>query len=177
MQVSAYRGVKHWLNEPREPLSLHVRELTSLTDEMLKDQQLPLEEVASTLGMCKYLFAHEAHEDAIRVEKALRPLPSRYKFPWCCTRLGLGRVHLEKQAHSLSFWAEHYKVDSGHSHRAVDDAHTLACILSLPSATRPWQTLLAEVSWPYRKRTVMQAVPPLVRLAVHQHIFASVPVP
>jgi DNA polymerase III subunit epsilon len=72
-----------------------------------------------------YVFAHQASFDlgflTWEFEKAFLPLPA---YPAFCTSFLSRNINANVANHRLATLAEHFKIDAGAAHRALDDAKT-----------------------------------------------------
>ncbi len=113
---------------PCEPIPPNIVELTSITDDMVKDAPKIEEILGSFLEFCKgcVLVAHNAQFDVgfmrINAERAGVP------FKFCvCDTLTLARcMYPDLPNHKLNTLSKHLNVALEHHHRAVDDAKATA---------------------------------------------------
>lgn len=120
--------------DPKEPLSEIVKELTGIDDVMVKDQQLDDVEIKQWLDKATLLIAHNAGFDRRMME---RRLPQVKDMAWACTFAdldwqdeGVGSRKLDYIAYQLGYFFE--------GHRAVNDAQATLHLLTraLPKSNK-----------------------------------------
>lgn len=86
-EVTGVKKSIECLQEPAEPLSPIIRDITGFSDEDLAGHSIPWDKVAKVLSKCQFIVAHNASFDRQWVEKALREngqvVPS--DAIWCCS--------------------------------------------------------------------------------------------
>lgn len=120
--VHSYDGFE----DPHEPLADIVKQITGITDEMVKDQRLDDDEIIHWLEKSDVIIAHNASFDRQMLE---RRLAASCKANWACT---LNDIHWQDEeissrkldyiAYKLGFFFD--------GHRAVNDAQATLHILS-----------------------------------------------
>ena len=115
---------------PECPIPAEIVELTSITDEMVKDADTidkVLPEFLQFVGG-RLLMAHNAEFDISFIRAAASELQIPFEIPYLDT-LALSRfLNKDMKSHKLDVLAKHYKLEEFHHHRACDDAETLAKI-------------------------------------------------
>lgn len=115
---------------PREPIPPNITQLTSITDDMVKDAPVIEDILGDFLEFCKgcVLVAHNAKFDVGFIEENAKRHGIPFDFCVLDT-LQLGRsMYPELQNHKLNNLAKHLNVSLLHHHRAVDDAKATADI-------------------------------------------------
>lgn len=115
---------------PEMPIPADIVELTSITDEMVKDAPKTKEAMEEFLAFVggALLIAHNANFDCgfIRAAAVKNGLPFENSY---LDTLALSRyLNPELNRHRLNNLAEHYKLGDFHHHRACDDARMLAFV-------------------------------------------------
>ena len=108
-----------------------ITELTSITDEMVKDAppiEKALPEFLRFAEGC-LLVAHNAKFDTGFLRAAATRCNLPFDNPWLDTVAVSQYVNSELKKHTLDSIARYYHLDDFHHHRAVDDAEILAQIL------------------------------------------------
>jgi len=120
--------------DPKEPLSEIVKELTGIDDGMVQNQQLDDDEVNRWLSQSSLIIAHNAGFDRKMLE---RRLPNFQGKAWACTFAdldwqaeGIGSRKLDYIAFQLGYFFE--------GHRAVNDAQATLHLLTraLPKSNK-----------------------------------------
>ncbi len=121
--------------DPGEPLDAIIKQVTGISDEMLKGQQLNEEEINHWLEKADLIIAHNAAFDRQMLE---RRLTAAHNSNWACTfndinwqDEGISSLKLDYIAFKLGFFFE--------GHRAVNDAQATLHLLSktLPESGKP----------------------------------------
>lgn len=116
-----------WLEDPGEPLTQEVIDVTGLTDEMLAGQKIPDEEVAAVVGGALII----AHNSAFDRPVSERRFPWAQGAPWACSMAEIAwRAHGFPSA-SLPVIGTHLGRFYD-AHRASGDCEALAAILHMP---------------------------------------------
>jgi len=112
--------------DPKEPLSDVVKQLTGIDDAMVKNQSLDDEEINMWLDKASLIIAHNASFDRAMLE---RRLPITTEKAWACTFAdidwqveGMGSRKLDYIAYQLGYFFD--------GHRAVNDAQATLHLLS-----------------------------------------------
>ena len=112
--------------DPQEPLSEIVKQLTGIDDSMLKDQRLDDAEINDWLKKSSLIIAHNAAFDRAMLE---RRLPAVEDTAWACTFAdidwqaeGIGSRKLDYIAYQLGYFFD--------GHRAVNDAQATLHLLT-----------------------------------------------
>jgi len=112
--------------DPGEPLSDIVRQITGISDEMVKDQHLDEQHANAWLEKADLIIAHNAAFDRQMLE---RRLPVVSKANWACTFNGIpwmdediSSLKLDYIAYKLGFFFD--------GHRAVNDAQATLHLLT-----------------------------------------------
>ncbi len=116
--------------DPECPIPAEITELTSITDDMVKDAPKEAEAVRQFLDFAgdKLLIAHNANFDVGFIRVACERCGYEFTNTFLDT-VGLSKyVNPELKRHKLDVIAAHYKLDDFHHHRASDDAAVLANI-------------------------------------------------
>lgn len=117
------------LLKPRAPMSDFVIGIHGITNEMVATAPLAKDVLPEFLAFLKggVLLAHHAQFDlgflAVQIEDAGLPLPTE---PTICTSLLAQAIETETVNHKLQTLVQHYGIDPGQAHRALDDAR--ACL-------------------------------------------------
>lgn len=121
--------------DPKEPISLQITELTGITDAMVKDQVIDKEEVAQFLEDVDIIIAHNASFDRPFFDKMF---PEVITKVWGCSRVDIDWKAEKIESHKLEYLAYKYNFFY-EGHRAVIDClaglHILA--QTLPIAKIP----------------------------------------
>lgn len=115
---------------PKEPIPKKIVELTSITDDMVKDAPVIEDILGDFLEFCKgcVLVAHNAKFDVGFIEENAKRCGIPFDFCYLDT-LTLGRcLYPELANHKLNNLAKHLNVSLENHHRAVDDAKATADI-------------------------------------------------
>lgn len=114
--------------DPGEPLSDIVKQITGISDEMLKDQSLDDNEVNEWLAKADLIIAHNAAFDRQMLE---RRFPVTASANWACTMQeidwsdeDINSLKLDYIAYKLGFFFE--------GHRALNDAEATLHLLTKP---------------------------------------------
>ncbi|SMP47504.1 PolC-type DNA polymerase III [Anoxynatronum buryatiense] len=116
------------LINPEKLISSEITELTGITNEMVKDAPLILEELPRFIDFCKgaVLVAHNADFDAGFIRENMRRIGMGFNFPVLDT-LALSRILLkELKRHKLNLVAKALQVNLENHHRAIHDARATA---------------------------------------------------
>ncbi len=112
--------------DPKEPLSDEVKQVTGISDDMLKGQSLDEEEIMQWLNQSSLMIAHNAAFDRPMLE---RRLPQSKDSNWACTLRDIdwqsekiSSLKLDYIAYKLGYFFE--------GHRAVNDAEATLHLLS-----------------------------------------------
>ncbi|MBE6655344.1 MAG: PolC-type DNA polymerase III [Ruminococcaceae bacterium] len=117
-------------SNPGVPIPEKITELTSITDEMVKDAppvDTVLKDFLAFVGD-SLLVAHNAKFDTGFLRAAAERSGVAFENPWLDTVAISQYVNPDLKKHTLDAIAKHYRLDDFHHHRAVDDAETLAAI-------------------------------------------------
>ncbi len=117
-------------SNPGVPIPEKITELTSITDEMVKDAppvDTVLKDFLAFSDGC-LLVAHNAKFDTGFLRAAAARCGIPFESQWLDTVVISQYVNPELKKHTLDAIAKHYRLDDFHHHRAVDDAETLAAI-------------------------------------------------
>ncbi len=116
---------------PERPIPPHIVELTSITDEMVKDapdEKTALQMFYDFCGDCKILVAHNAPFDT----GFLKATAARHNMPYDFTSIDtvpiIRTLYPELKRVTLDNVAKFLKLPAFHHHRACDDAQMLADI-------------------------------------------------
>lgn len=114
--------------DPCEPLSDIVKQITGISDDMLTDQHLDDDQVKLWLDKTSLIVAHNAAFDRQMLE---RRYPDSLDIPWACTLTeinwmdeNIASLKLDYIAYRLGYFFE--------GHRAVNDAQATLHLLSKP---------------------------------------------
>ena len=115
---------------PGVPIPAKITELTSITDEMVKDAPPVKEVLAAFLDFCgdALLVAHNAKFDTGFVRAAAEKYGFDFHNPSLDTVAVSQYVNADLKKHTLDSIANHYHLGDFHHHRAVDDAEVLFLI-------------------------------------------------
>ncbi|MBQ9736552.1 MAG: PolC-type DNA polymerase III [Clostridia bacterium] len=116
---------------PGVPIPEKITELTSITDDMVKDAPAVgavLREFLAFSEGC-LLVAHNAKFDTGFVRAAAEREGVPFDQPWLDTVALSQYINADLKKHTLDAIASYYHLDDFHHHRAVDDAEVLAAIL------------------------------------------------
>ncbi|MDT8376409.1 MAG: 3'-5' exonuclease [Mariprofundaceae bacterium] len=121
--------------DPGEPLTEIVRQITGITDEMLKGEKLDSDEIMAWFEKADIVIAHNAAFDRQMIE---RRLPATGKSSWGCT---LNDINWQSE-NILSRKLDYIACMLGFffdGHRAVNDAQATLHLLTrtLPESGRP----------------------------------------
>ncbi|MBY0464592.1 MAG: DNA polymerase III subunit epsilon [Burkholderiales bacterium] len=124
--VQVYDG----LEDPGMPVPPHITDITGITTDMVRGQQLDEVRVAELLQGVDLVVAHNAGFDRPFVEARL---PAFAHIPWACSwadvdwkALGQGSAKLESLALACGWFYD--------AHRAETDCHALLAVLAQPVA-------------------------------------------
>lgn len=117
---------------PQMPIPPKITQLTSITDEMVKDAPTMEEILDSFLEFCKdsVVVAHNAAFDTGFMRHAARRFNRNFDFAVLDTLQLARKMFPELKSHRLNVVAEHLKVSLENHHRAVDDSKATADILT-----------------------------------------------
>jgi DNA polymerase-3 subunit epsilon len=114
--------------DPHQPLSDIVKQVTNISDDMLKGKMLDDEEIKLWLGKASLIIAHNAGFDRQMLE---RRLPETKDSNWACTfndinwqEENIASLKLDYIAYKLGYFFE--------GHRAVNDAEATLHLLAQP---------------------------------------------
>jgi DNA polymerase-3 subunit epsilon len=134
--ISRIVGRYNGFEDPGEPLSREVREITGISDEMLAGQQLDDDRVAELAAEASLVIAHNAAFDRKFVEARF---PVFARIPWGCSVSQVDWQAERISSRSLEYLL--YKCGGYciNAHRALDDAEGLLGLLlcRLPLSDRP----------------------------------------
>lgn len=135
-----HRGLSY-LNDPGEPLSPEIRELTGLTDEMLAGQRINMDEVCEAISQANLVVAHHADYDRKVLERPLPQLRDKY---WACSyREVEWKKHYNCRASKLGILLEDALGLFGEGHRALEDCHSGVALLA--NAMHEGRSALAQL--------------------------------
>lgn len=121
--------------DPQEPIASHITELTGITDEMVKDQNIDQCAVGKFLEEVDIIIAHNAQFDRPFFETMFPTIP---KKAWGCSRIDIDWKAEKIESQKLEYLAYKYNFFY-EGHRAVIDClaglHILA--QTLPISERP----------------------------------------
>nr|WP_245969275.1 3'-5' exonuclease [Candidatus Rickettsia colombianensi] len=121
--------------DPKEPIPLHITELTGITDEMVKGKHIDQEEVIQFLENVDIIIAHNAAFDRPFFDKMF---PKVIAKVWGCSRADIDWKAEKIESHKLEYLAYKYNFFY-EGHRAVTDClaglHLLA--QTLPISKQP----------------------------------------
>jgi DNA polymerase III subunit epsilon len=120
-----------FLEDPGRPLSEEIIALTGITDEMVRGQRIPDEEVATLLQGAGIVLAHNASFDRPFVE---RRLPAFRDVHWGCTQRDIDWRALGAGSHALEFLVYRHLHGFFDGHRAVDDCRATLALLATRTA-------------------------------------------
>ena len=85
--ISAIKKPIVYKQEPPEPLSDRIKQVTNFTDEDLKDEKVNWSMIGKVLSMCKFVIAHNARFDRPWVERYLNEndIPLNDDLIWACS--------------------------------------------------------------------------------------------
>lgn len=164
--IVAAHPPQSWLQDPGEPLSAEVMEVTGLTDEMLAGQKIDQDAVQALVGGGQLNIAHNAAYDRKICE---RHFPFCKELPWSCSVEEIDwRHHFQAPSRALQVaaWSMGYFFDA---HRAAADCLALAYLLMQPGRDgRPLSSHLFErarahsyrvyaVNSPFEKKDALKA--------------------
>ncbi|MCR5336999.1 MAG: PolC-type DNA polymerase III [Lachnospiraceae bacterium] len=115
---------------PREPIPYRIQNLTSISDEMVKDAPYIEEVLPQFMEFCKgcVLVAHNASFDTGFIRENCRRIGLPFDYTWVDT-LGCARFLMPQLAKfTLDNLCKNLKIVLEHHHRAVDDAEATAHI-------------------------------------------------
>lgn len=115
---------------PMCPIPQEIQELTSITDDMVKDAPTIEEVLPKFLEFTGdgLLVAHNADFDTGFIRVAAKECGLEFNNPYLDT-VALSRyINSDLKSHKLNILAKHYKLEDFHHHRACDDAEILAKI-------------------------------------------------
>ena len=115
---------------PEEHIPEEITELTSITDEMVKDADLLPEVLKRFLDFAgdRLLIAHNANFDTGFIRASAEKCGYEFKNPYLDTVAVSRFINTELKNHKLDTIAKYYKLEEFHHHRASDDAEILARI-------------------------------------------------
>ena len=117
--------------DPKEPISSHITELTGITDEMVKGTAIDQEDVTKFLENVDIIIAHNASFDRPFFDKMFSHLPPK---AWGCSRADIDWKAERIESHKLEYLAYKYNFFY-EGHRAVTDClaglHLLAQTLPI----------------------------------------------
>ncbi|MCR5123062.1 MAG: PHP domain-containing protein, partial [Ruminococcus sp.] len=116
---------------PHRELTEYITELTSITDDMLKDAPEEADALKAFMEFCgemPLLVAHNANFDCSFIREAVKRCGVTFDYDQLDTVLWSQKLLPDLEKHKLDSLAEHYGVGDFHHHRACDDAETLAKI-------------------------------------------------
>jgi len=116
--------------KPDNPISAEITELTSITNDDVKDARKINEILPEFLEFCgkSLLIAHNADFDVGFVRAAAKKLGIPFDSPYLDT-VGLSRyLNTDLKSHKLDVLAKYYDLGHFNHHRAVDDAEMLTQI-------------------------------------------------
>jgi DNA polymerase-3 subunit epsilon len=147
-----------WLQDPGEPLTPEIIEVTGLTDADLAGQAIPDHDVAAAVEGA-LVIAHNAGFDRPVCE---RRFPWAERHPWACSATEVAWRKHGSQSASLPAIATHLGVFYD-AHRAADDCEALAAMLIggflgelLTSARSPSARVWASAA-PFESKDVLKA--------------------
>lgn len=116
---------------PERSIPYKITELTSITDDMVKDAQTIEEILPEFLKFCEgsTLVAHNASFDTSFIKKSCRDLEFKFDYPILDTVVLSRFLYPELKRVKLNTVAKHLGVSLENHHRAVDDAKCAADIL------------------------------------------------
>ncbi|MBQ8906993.1 MAG: PolC-type DNA polymerase III [Clostridia bacterium] len=117
-------------SNPGIPIPAKITELTSITDDMVKDAPPVKEVLARFLDFCgdALLVAHNAKFDTGFIRAASEKHGFEFHNPSLDTIAVSQYVNAGLKKHTLDSIANHYNLGDFHHHRAVDDAEVLSLI-------------------------------------------------
>lgn len=135
-----YRGLSY-LNDPGEPLSVEIQELTGLTDEQLAGQHINVEEVGEAIASANLVIAHHAEYDRKVLERPFPQLRDKY---WACSyREVEWKKRYSCRAAKLGILLEDALGLFGDGHRALEDCHSGVALLA--NAMHEGRSALAQL--------------------------------
>ncbi len=117
---------------PGVPIPEKITELTSITDDMVKDApsvETVLKDFLAFADGC-LLVAHNAKFDTGFLRAAAQRSGLSFENPWLDTVSVSQYLNQDLKKHTLDAIARYYKLPDFHHHRAVDDAEVLAAIFT-----------------------------------------------
>lgn len=125
------------LEDPGEPLSDAVKEITGLSDEQLRGQRISTENMTATLGDARLVIAHNASFDRPFLEQRF---PVFADLAWACSIDDVGWRELGYASAGLEFLAYHrgFFFDA---HRALNDCRAGVELLAGPMGSGEGPTM------------------------------------
>lgn len=117
--------------DPHVKLTEFITNLTSITDDMLKDAPEEKDAINAFIKFCgksPLLVAHNAGFDCGFIKEAIKRHGIDFEFSQLDTLVMARKLLPDLEHHKLDTLAEHFGVGDFHHHRACDDAATLAKI-------------------------------------------------
>ena len=134
-------AAESFLEDPGRPLTQEIIDLTGITDDMVRGQRIPDDDVAALLDGVGIVLAHNASFDRPFVE---RRLPAFRDVHWGCTQRDIDWRALGVGSHSLEYLVYRHLGAFFDGHRAVDDCRATLALLATPTegGVLPMQVLL-----------------------------------
>ena len=120
-EVTGIQDTSMKLQQPDEPLTDEIKELTGLTDEVLHGHKIDWEKVSGLISKCSLIIAHNASFDRKWIESELKKADIKMPdTPWSCTLSDVDWKNTMYPSRSLSvLCAWHgFRYDA---HNAVND--------------------------------------------------------
>lgn len=124
-------AAESFLEDPKRPLSDEIIALTGITDDMVRGQRIPDEQVHALLDGVGIVLAHNASFDRPFVE---RRLPAFCEVHWGCTQRDIDWRALGVGSHALEFLVYRHLRAFFDGHRAVDDCRATLALLATSTA-------------------------------------------
>lgn len=156
-EVVGHVETRSWLEDPGEPLSAEVREVTGLTDAMLAGHRIDDEAATAILRSADLVIAHHAGFDRPICE---RRLPVCAEKPWACSWADVPWKAFGLRRASLDYLLQSVRAEFFDGHRALDDARATLHVLAAPAPVADQQ----EVPGTYLRLLLQSVRTPTLRV-------------